>query len=130
MSQDLFAVDGTFYNVKIPSGGIKRNFQVLDDDTAGRVMSGEMHRSIIGTYYNYTIDLDTSHMSRSEYDSMYEVLSAPQAYHTLQVPYGQNNFIFQAYITAGEDVLDTEVAGVRTWKGLSVNFIAVAPQRR
>lgn len=128
--QDLFTIDGVTYNVIVPNGGLKRNFQILDDDTAGRVLSGEMHRSIIGTYYNYTIELDTSRMSKSEYDNMYEVLSAPQESHIIQVPYGQLSYAFRAYITAGEDVLETSSNGERTWKGLSINFVAMAPQRR
>ena len=132
MAQDAFSIDGTYYDVIIPENGIERSFQVLDDDTAGRVLSGAMQRSIIGTYYNYKIKLDTSRMNRSEYDSMYEVITAPEESHELVVPFGQTTLTFDAYITSGSDTLQRmkKVNGSyqNTWQGLELNFIALEPQ--
>ena len=128
MAQNVFSIDGVYYNVIVPENGIERNFQVLDDDTAGRVLSGVFIRSIIGTYYNYTIQLDTSRMDKAEYDAMYEVLSAPVDYHVLTVPYGQGTLTFDAYITSGKDTLRLMKDG-NWWEGLSLQFVAMAPER-
>ena len=128
MAQNVFSIDGVYYNVIVPENGIERNFQVLDDDTAGRVLSGVFIRSIIGTYYNYTIQLDTSRMDKAEYDAMYEVLSAPVDYHVLTVPYGQGTLTFDAYITSGKDTLRLIKDG-NWWEGLSLQFVAMAPER-
>ena len=58
--QDIFSIDGRYFNVFIPQDGIERNFAVVDTDDAGRVLTGAMERDIIGTFYNYTIKLNTN----------------------------------------------------------------------
>ena len=127
MAQNAFSIDGTYYDVIIPEDGIERSFQILDDDTAGRVLSGAMQRSIIGTYYNYKIELDTTRMDKISYDAMYAVLSAPDDYHELVVPFGQTTLTFDAYITSGTDRLLSIKSDGNTWHGLTLNFIALEP---
>lgn len=124
-----FTVDGRTYNVYVPAGGLKRSFQVLDGPNAGRLLSGDMERDIIGTYYNYTLNIETRMMSLTEYDELYEVLSAPENWHDIVVPYGQTTMAFRAYVTDGEDSLTRIAGGKNYWKGLSVKFVAKAPQR-
>ena len=125
-----FTVDGVSYNVFVPEGGIKRSGQVLDGDNANRAKSGLMIRDIIGTFYNYTIEIDARRTSPEEYDRLYDVLTAPVDYHTICVPYGQTTLTFNAYVSSAEDTLDTMDGGVNKWGGLSVNFIAMKPNRR
>ena len=125
-----FTVDGVSYQVFVPEDGIKRSGQVLDGSNVGRTPLGAMIRDIIGTYYNYTIQMDASTLRPEEYDTLYEVLSAPVSSHTVTVPYGQGALTFQAYVTSVEDVLRTMADGVNRWHGLEVNFIAMKPQRR
>lgn len=127
--QNVFSIDGRYFNVFIKENGIKRSFSVTDTDKAGRVLTGRMVRDIIGTFYNYTIDLSTNKLSKTEYDQLYEILSAPQDYHTITVPYGQSTITFDAYVTGGEDTLQVERSGNK-WTGLSINFIAMEPLRR
>lgn len=125
-----FVLDGKSYNVFVPESGIKRSGQVLDGDNAGRTQSGVMIRDIIGTYYNYSIEIDTSKTERAEYDALYQVLTAPVDSHTLTVPYAQETITFQAYVTSAEDTLETMADGHNLWSGLKINFIAMKPQRR
>lgn len=109
---------------------LKRNFQVADGENVGRVLDGGIVRDIIGTYYNYTLELDSSEASLEEYDALYEVLSAPEDSHALVVPYAQGTMLFDAYVTNGEDELVSMESSRNKWEGLSINFIAMAPQRR
>ena len=95
--QDVFSVDGVYYNVFIPQDGIERNFAIVDTDDAGRVLTGRMERDIVGTYYNYTVKLDTNFLSTQEYDELYETLSDPVESHELVIPYGQETLVFEAY---------------------------------
>ena len=118
-----------YFNVRIPEDGIKRSFSVADSDKAGRLLTGRMMRDIIGTFYNYTIDIDTNKLSQSEYDEFYEIVSAPVDYHQISVPYAQTTLTFDAYITSGEDVLKTSNSSGNTWTGLSLNFVAMEPLR-
>ena len=53
----IVTVDGTSYDVRVPAGGLKRSFQVLDGENAGRTLSGRMVRDIIGTFYNYELQI-------------------------------------------------------------------------
>lgn len=129
MRKSVFTIDGVEYpNIHVSS--LKRSFSVLDGSNAGRTMDGAMQRDIIGTYYNYSMEIDPYNSDPSEYDRLYEVLSAPQDSHVIVVPYAQETFTFQAYVTNGEDELFHASGGLNAWDKLSVNFIAMTPQRR
>ena len=127
----IFSIDGKEYNVTVPAGGIQRSFSVLDTDKSGRSQSGDMIRDIIGTYYNYSIEINTKMLNYDEYDQLYEIISSPTEYHILTVPYGQTTLTFKAYVTSGSDSFDVKGKdGKIRWKGLKLNFIAMSPQRR
>lgn len=108
---------------------LTRSFTVLDGENAGRVMSGEMQRDIVGTYYNYQAEIDPDAASREDYDAFYEVISAPVDSHTLVVPYAQTTLTFQAYVTQGQDELTLMEDNANRWENLSFSFIAMAPAR-
>ena len=59
-----FTVDNVAYDVFIPENGIKRQGRVLDGDNVGRTKAGDMIRDIIGTYYNYEIQVDAKALPR------------------------------------------------------------------
>ncbi len=122
-------VDGVLYpNVHIAS--CKRDGEVLDGPNSGRVMSGTMFRDVIGTYYNYTMQIDTDEASLAEYDALYEVLTSPAKYHIVQMPYGQGAISFQAYVSSVTDELVSVRPGGNKWGGMSMKFVAMSPYRR
>lgn len=125
-----FTIDGTTYNVTVPVGGLKRSFKVLDGKNAGRVLSGDMERDIIGTFYNYELQIDARSASLAEYDQLYEALSAPVNFHTVVFPYGQSTLTFQAYVTEGQDSISRIAGGKNYWRGLTIQFTSKSPQRR
>lgn len=128
MAKHPLVMDGkTYPNIHIVS--LKRSFQILDGENAGRVMTGEMDRDVIGTYYNYSCEIDASAADREEYDRFYEELTAPVDSHEITVPYGQRSITFRAYVTNGEDNL-LSMFDQNEWEALSVNFIAMDPYRR
>lgn len=118
----------TYPHIHIVS--IKRSFSILDGENAGRVMTGDMERDVIGTYYNYSAEVDSDDAYPQEYDAFYEVISAPQDAHTLVVPYAQTTLTFRAYVTQGQDELEYMMDTQNRWGGLSFNFVAMSPQRR
>ena len=122
-------LDGVTYpNIHFVS--IQRSFQVLDGENAGRIMTGDMERDIIGTYYNYAVEVDADDASPEEYDRFYQVISAPVDSHTIIVPYAQGTLTFKAYATNGKDDLQYMMDAQNRWGNLSFNFIAMSPQRR
>ena len=121
-------LDGVTYpSIRIMS--IKRSFSVLDGENAGRVMTGAMERDIIGTFYNYAVEVDADNIAPAEYDAFYDVISSPVDSHTLVVPYAQTTLEFEAYVSNGEDELEIMGDTFNRWGNLSFNFIAMAPQR-
>ncbi len=122
-------LDGAAYP-HIHVTGLKRSFSVLDGDNAGRVMTGDMVRDVIGTYYNYTLDIEPSGSDPGEYDRFYQAISAPVDSHLLEVPYAQGVLAFRAYVTGGEDGLLALYDAGNEWGGLSISFVAMSPQRR
>ena len=125
----LFTVDGVSYKVRVPAGGLTRSFQVLDGKNAGRLLSGTMERDIIGTFYNYQLQIEREGASLEEYDQLYEVLSAPTSFHSVTFPYGQSTLTFQAYVTDGSDNLLRQSGGKNYWTGLTIKFVAKSPER-
>lgn len=129
MKIPVFSVDGVEYpNVNVIS--LERTFAVMDGDNAGRTMDGAMQRDIIGTYYNYNMELTSDYSDLAEYDKLYEVLSAPVDSHTIVVPYGQGTLVFTAYVANGNDNLIHKRPNFNKWDNLSINFVAMKPQRR
>lgn len=127
--QNVFSIDGRYFNVLIPEKGIKRSFSILDSDKSGRSIAGGMVRDVIGTFYNYTITLATNRLDAKEYDDLYEIISAPDESHKIRVPYGQDYIEFDAYITGGEDVVDIIQKDGTKWSGLSLKFVAMEPYK-
>lgn len=123
----VFTLDGRSFNVVVTS--LQRKASVLDGQSAGRVLSGRMERDIIGTYYNYSIELDTASMSVTDYDALYEALTAPVKSHTLVAPYGQGTISFEAYVTGADDTLKIMTPAKNLWGDLRINFVAMEPKR-
>lgn len=124
----VFSIDGKSYRVLVKS--LKRTFQVLDGENTGRTNDGDMFRDVIGTFYNYAVEVDTKILAQGEYDELYEVISAPKAFHDFVMPYGQEVYSYQGYITTGGDTLERMDHNGKRWNGLSFNMVAKSPKRR
>lgn len=126
----IFTMDGIDYNVNVMS--LKRKASVTDTSNSGRTIDGVMHRDIIGTYYNYTMEIEPNDGDYASYDSFYDSVTSPVDSHLMVFPYGQETLTFNAYVTSAED--DFRVKdGVNRWaygSSMSLNFIAMEPQRR
>lgn len=128
MSQYTFTLDGKEYR-RLHVVSLKRSFAVLDGENAGRTMDGAMQRDIVGTYYNYSLEIDPEDSDPGEYDELYEAISAPVNSHDVSFPYGRTTLSFRAYVANGDDEL-FDASGENRWNNLTVNFVAMKPQRR
>ena len=120
-------IDGEEYKVAIAS--LKRKGDLLDK-YAYRSEDGELHREVIGTYYNYTLavgivnDLDL-------YNHLWDVLTEPTAWHDIVLPH--DNVSFRGYFGSVQDEIDRidyGKSGKTRYKGLTCNLVAVSPARR
>ena len=110
-------MDGVPYRLRVKLGTLRRSFRIEESERSGMVKSGEEFRDIIGTYYDYAMDVEPDP-------------AAPVEAHTVTLPYGQETLTYQAMVSAGEDKQRDKVAGVTRWTGLTVTFKAKKPQRR
>lgn len=125
---NVFLLDNKAYNVHVIS--LKQTAEVTDTDKAGRSVTGEMIRDIIGTYYNYTLTISKKNGYENEYDEFFTNITSPTDYHMLDVPFNQSAIRFKAYVTSGERDLISMSKNLNNWGSLSVNFIAMEPQMR
>lgn len=126
----MFKVDGIEF-AKAVVDKPERSFQIMDGENAGRqIITYKMERDIIGTFYNYTMNIDSRFMTPEEYDELYDLLSAPVPSHIIEIPYGQTIWVYEAYVTSGKDKLSKIENGRNFWEGLTINFVAMEPQRR
>lgn len=121
-------LDGVTYST-LHVVSLKRSFSVLDGENAGRVQTGRMDRDIIGTYYNYQVEIDPDAASREDYDAFFWAISAPVDSHTLVVPFAQTTLTFEAYVSQGQDELAFMEDNANRWENLGFSFIAMEPQR-
>ncbi|OUP59079.1 hypothetical protein [Butyricicoccus pullicaecorum] len=124
-----FVIDGQQYDLLVTS--LERKATVKDGKNSTTTLSGEYKRDVTGTYYDYSMEIEFRTEDASQYDSLYEVLTAPQNQaHSVTLPYGQRTITFDAYISTSSDKIKVKRNSVTIWGGLSLEFKAIKPQRR
>ena len=126
----MITMDGRAYRLRVKLGTIRRSFRIEESERSGMVKSGEQFRDIIGTYYDYSMDVEPDPAAPEDYDIFFEAISAPVEAHTVTLPYGQGTITYQAMVSTGEDKQRDRVAGVNRCNALTVYFTAKKPQRR
>lgn len=123
----LFKIDGKGYS-GIGVEQLQRTFRIPDGPNAGEMLSGDYERDIVGTYYDYTLNITAHLLPESEYNALFEALSAPVNSHMVEMPYGVSSLTFEAMIETGSDELIPMDDGT-WWGNLAVTFKAKKPQR-
>lgn len=127
MRENIFSIDGVELRVNVTK--LERGFSVTDTENSGRLQNYKMHRDVAGTFYNYTLEIEPDANYRADYDTFYDIISAPVPSHRMVFPHNQETLEFEAYVTQGKDSLK-RINGKNLWSGLSVYFVAMEPQRR
>ena len=121
-----FMIDGKAYNVQVMS--LRRSFEVKDAIRASETQNGNIYRSPIGTYYNYSMTVREKDGDRAAFDEFWEVMSQPVASHVCVFPYNQTTISQKMYVTSGsQDIMRLYTDGA-TWKDITINFMAQAPK--
>ena len=123
-------MDGITYQVRVRVDSLGRSFRIPDGENAGDLLSGRYSRDIIGTYYDYEMTVGSNALSETEYDALFEILTAPVESHEVVLPYGAGTLSFRAYIEDTSDSMTADNGKTRRWGNLSVQFYAQKPQRR
>lgn len=121
-----FLMDGVAYNVRVSK--LTRYFSVQDTDKTGRTQDGEMYRDIVGTFYNYSMEVAQMDNDRESFDSFWEAISRPVESHVCEFPYNQTVMTQRMYITSGEQDLISKTDSRSLWGAISLNYIAMSPK--
>lgn len=122
-------VDSNTYHLYIDYESITRQFEIVEGNNKGTAITGTAIRDILGTSYTYEMTVKPDPNYISDYDSFYEVISAPTDYHTVTLPYGQSTIQFKAQIISGDDVYYGNNGGTLDWGALKVTFKPYELQR-
>ena len=117
-------IDNTEYPVAIVS--LQRKGDILDL-TANRTEDDVLHREVIGTYYNYTLNI-IAPTDPALYESLWWKLTEPVASHQVKLPYQSE--AFEGYFGSCKDDINLiDKTGKFIGKGISCNLVATRPAR-
>ena len=116
-------IDGVEYQVPIVE--LQRKGDILDL-TANRTEDGVLHREVIGTYYNYTLNIGRVR-DQSVNEALWWKLTEPVASHQVQLPYQPEPF--EGYFGRCKDNITFMDANGQRTVGLSFNLVCTRPSR-
>lgn len=122
-------MDGTTYRVRIVYDTLIRSFELLEGVNAGEMLSGRHERDLLGAGYTYQMQVEPDPRYPTDYDAFFEAISAPVDSHTIIMPYGQTTITYEAMVESGQDTYRGIVGGRTKWRGLTVQYRYIEPQR-
>lgn len=117
-------IDGEYFDV--PFASIKRTADFLDK-YANRTEDGDLHRELIGVYYNYQCSFGT--MDTATHERLFNRLSEPEEFHTIELPHTTGTYTFRAYISSVSDEFLKIYEDRAEMQNLQCKFIAKQPAR-
>lgn len=117
-------IDGKSYAVRITE--LKRTADILDK-YAERDETGELHREVIGTFYNYQLKIGVKMGERDLYNELFDVLSAPVESHRVELPH--DHVEFEGYFSSIADNIKLVDDDGFDANGLSCKLTAMKPRR-
>lgn len=121
----IITIDGIDYSIGVVKISRKAN---VFDKYAKRTVDGDLHREIIGVYYNYEIEFG-SFWDMEQYDKLYDKLTEPQEFHIISIPTNKGIRTFKGYIAEVEDQIEYVSNNNRKITGLKCSFISKVPSR-
>lgn len=121
-----FSIDGQEFNVIVTE--LARKGRVSESKLSGDVKSGAHFRDIIGTYYDYEMTVGSNALSETEYDALFEILTAPVESHEVVLPYGAGTLSFRAYIEDTSDSMTADNGKTRRWGNCPSNSTHRSPK--
>ena len=120
----VIVIDDKAYAVRITE--LKRTADILDK-YAERDEKGELHREVIGTYYNYQLKIGVKMGERELYNELFDVLSAPVDCHDVELPH--DHVKFKGYFSSISDNIKLVDDDGFDCNGLSCKLTAMKPRR-
>lgn len=133
MSSSYLKINGREFAGVVAIGEYSRNFNVLDGEHAGRVMTGRMVRDPIGTYIGHNIKVYPLGMDTSGTEALWDYLIAHSMDDSvmLEAADGQSTIAYEAYYTSGSQKLErVDEDGTNHWGEITINFIPMDANKK
>lgn len=123
-------LNGIEFDAEVAISAYNRNFNVLDGENAGRVMTGRMVRDIIGTYIGHKVTVFRRGNNYEGLDRFWDYLVKHSVDDSvmLEAADGQTTIAYEAYYTSGSQDIEQVVNGVNYWGQIEINFIPMEAQ--
>lgn len=123
-------LNGIEFDAEVAISAYNRNFNVLDGENAGRVMTGRMVRDIIGTYIGHKVTVFRRGNNYEGLDRFWDYLVKHSVDDSvmLEAADGQTTIAYEAYYTSGSQDIEQVVNGVNYWGHIEINFIPMEAQ--
>lgn len=123
-------LNGVEFDADVIITNYNRNFNVLDGENAGRVMTGRMVRDILGTYIGHKV---TVRRRADRYEGLdrfwdYLVQHSVDDSVLLEAADGQTTLSYEAYYTSASQDIERVENGINYWGEIEVNFIPMDAQ--
>ncbi len=123
----IFTINNSAPDVSVVS--LQREAAILNGDNAGQLKNGNMVRDVIGTIYNYALEVEPKDYNLAAYDSLYDAITAPMENYPFSAPFGQGELYFDAHVASVSDELWHMNSSINLWDKLAFTAIAREPQR-
>ena len=125
-------LNGISFDADVAISKYNRNFNVLDGENAGRVMTGRMGRDIIGTYLGHKLTVFRRGDNYKGLDDFWDYLykHSVDDFVMLEAADGQTTIAYEAYYTSASQDLEKGDGGVNYWGEIEVNFVPMDAQLR
>jgi len=132
MSMSYIKLNGIEFDAEVAIGKYNRNFNVLDGENAGRVMTGRMVRDVIGTYIGHKVTVFRRGQNYQGLDRFWDYLVEHSVDDSvmLEAADGQTTISYEAYYTSATQDIEKVTGGVNYWGNIEVNFIPMDAQVR
>jgi hypothetical protein len=123
-------LNGKEFDADVAISSYNRNFNVLDGENSGRVMTGRMVRDIIGTYIGHKIRVFRRGDNYAGLDEFWDYLIEHSVDDSvmLEAADGQTSISYEAYYTTGSQDIERVVNGVNYWGEIEINFVPMDAQ--
>lgn len=125
----MLTVDNTLFHVHVTYPSLVNSFEIREGDNSGFSQNGREIRDIIGTAYSYELKIEPNPLFPADFDALWDVFSAPVASHTVSLPFGQSMKDFDMAVSDGERTYYGKSGGFHRWKGMTIKFRPIKPQR-
>lgn len=125
-------LNGIEFDADVAISSYTRNFNVLDGENAGRVMTGRMVRDIIGTYIGHQMTVFRRGDNYEGLDEFWDYLVEHSVDDSvmLEAADGQTIISYEAYYTSATQALEKGENGVNYWGEIEVSFVPMDAQVR